>query len=491
MADPATFIKYFRYGIGRRMMLYILSFSSIITLIITSVQLFIDYDRDVRLIETRLEQIQTIHLNSIIKNLWLTNHDLIQIHLEGIMRIPDMQYLDIHLEDGTHIQAGTPSTTNILQREYPLYYLYREQNIFLGTLYAKANLEGVYQRLYDKCLIILVSQGIKTFLVSLFILGLFYFLVGRHLQDLVEHTRRVNLNKDPSFFQFQDRKKPTQNQDELDHLLFAFNQMWSKLHAAFQKQHRTEETIRKLNLSLENRIRERTAELTIANEEMEAFCYSVSHDLRAPLRAIDGFSQILMEDYEKQLDKEGLVFLQSLRDGSQEMGALIEGLLQLFRSVQGETFTEKINLSFMAQTILDELKMVDSERQVTNDITPELFATGDPRLLKNLLENLIGNAWKYSGTTAEAKIIFGAEKKDGEITYFVKDNGVGFDMAYADKLFQPFQRLHKVGEFEGTGIGLATVQKIVHRHGGRIWAEAEVGKGATFFFTLPTKEDQP
>ena len=251
---------------------------------------------------------------------------------------------------------------------------------------------------------------------------------------------------------------------------------------------RAEEEILKLNRELESRVVERTRELELANKEMEAFTYSVSHDLRAPLRAIDGFSEALLEDYADQLDEKGRTFLCYLQDGSRDMSELIDGLLKLSSSTRGELLRERVDLNVLAGSVVAELRQADPEQQVAVQVTTDIVVDADPRLLKAVMENLIGNACKYSSLQEDARIEVGVEEQEGETVYFVKDNGVGFDMAFADKLFQPFQRLHRADEFSGTGIGLATVERIIHRHGGKIWAEATVGEGASFYFTLEGKE---
>jgi light-regulated signal transduction histidine kinase (bacteriophytochrome) len=236
---------------------------------------------------------------------------------------------------------------------------------------------------------------------------------------------------------------------------------------------------------LEARVAERTAELTAVNHELEAFAYSVSHDLRAPLRSVDGFSQALLEDCADQLDAQGQDYLQRIRGASQRMGQLIDDLLHLSRLTRSEMHWERVDLSALAESIAAGLQASQVERQVTVDIAPGIVTRGDASLLQVVLENLIGNAWKFTAKQAQARIEFGAMQSDNEQVFWVRDDGVGFDMAYAEKLFGAFQRLHSVAEFEGSGIGLATVQRIVHRHGGRIWAEGEPGLGATFSFALP------
>jgi signal transduction histidine kinase/predicted enzyme related to lactoylglutathione lyase/FixJ family two-component response regulator len=234
---------------------------------------------------------------------------------------------------------------------------------------------------------------------------------------------------------------------------------------------------------LEQRVTQRTRQLEAANQELEAFSYSVSHDLRAPLRHLDGFSQMLLEQSGDLLGSDGLDYLNRMRRASQRMGQLIDDLLRLSRISRTEMLRETVDLTAMARDIIEDLQAGAPERQVTVVIEEELSAHGDLRLLRVLLENLLSNAWKYSTRTPRARISVGSTGQAPD-TYYIRDNGAGFDMAHADRLFSPFQRLHTETEFPGNGIGLATVQRIIHKHGGRIWPEAAPGEGATFFFTL-------
>jgi PAS domain S-box-containing protein len=238
---------------------------------------------------------------------------------------------------------------------------------------------------------------------------------------------------------------------------------------------------------IERQLQSRTIELEATNRELEAFSYSVSHDLRAPLRAIDGFSRILLTDHADRLDDTGRDRLERVRRAAQHMGTLIDDLLKLSRVTRTELKREQVDLSALAGDIAEELRKQAPDRTVQFSIAPGLTAQGDKGLLRIVLDNLIGNAWKFTGSLAEARIGVERAPTHGKQAYVVSDNGVGFDMAYADKLFGVFQRLHDATEFPGTGIGLATVQRIIHKHGGRIWAESEVGKGTRFYFTLESE----
>ena len=252
-----------------------------------------------------------------------------------------------------------------------------------------------------------------------------------------------------------------------------------------------EDAVRQLNVELEQRVAVRTAELSArtaqleaVNKELEAFSYSVSHDLRAPLRGIDGWSQALLEDYGPHLDAQGKTYLDRVRAETQRMGHLIDALLQLSRLTRAELRPKRVNLSALAQTIAAHLQEAAPERRVVFAIQPGLNIKGDAQLLEIALTNLLDNAFKFTGKTPLARIEFGQTEVEGKRAFFVRDNGAGFNMALAKQLFGAFQRLHRASAFPGTGIGLTTVQRVIHRHGGRIWAEAAVGQGATFYFTL-------
>lgn len=247
---------------------------------------------------------------------------------------------------------------------------------------------------------------------------------------------------------------------------------------------RAEAQIRDLNEELERRVAERTAQLEAVNKELEAFSYSVSHDLRAPLRSIDGFSKALLEDCAPVLGQQGQDYLRRIRVSAQHMGQLIDDLLNLAKVARTELVRETIDLSTAARAIVADLQKASPQRGAHFIIAEALIANGDRRLLRLVLENLLNNAWKFTSKKSHARIEVGLADCGSDHAYFVRDNGVGFDMVYADKLFSAFQRLHSPADFPGTGVGLATVQRIIRRHGGRIWTEAAPEEGATFFFTV-------
>ena len=246
-----------------------------------------------------------------------------------------------------------------------------------------------------------------------------------------------------------------------------------------------EAALRQLNAELEQRVAARTAELEEANHELDSFSHSVSHDLRAPLRAISGFGQFLGEECASTLDERGLGHLRRMMEAAARMTTLIDDLLQFAHASRSELRRRPVDLSALAQEVVRDLQQAAPERPVQFLCAPGLSISGDVRLLRVVLVNLLGNAWKYTGKAAEPRVEFGRQDGDGETSFFIRDNGAGFDMQYVDRLFGAFQRLHSMSEFEGTGVGLATVQRILHRHGGKIRAEAQVNEGATFYFTLP------
>ncbi|MDJ0831901.1 MAG: ATP-binding protein [Gammaproteobacteria bacterium] len=320
----------------------------------------------------------------------------------------------------------------------------------------------------------LAINVIAVTIVSILVFStLVFFLVRRLVISPIEELDRVSTLVSQGKL---DVQVEAFGNDEIAHLARTFNGMTDNLH-------RANEQVKQFNKELEQRVQERTSELKSVNHELESFAYSVSHDLRAPLRAIDGFSHALVEDYHDKFDPQGQEYLDRVRGGAQRMGKLIDDLLQLSRINRDEIAQEEVDLGSIAQEVIEELKAGEPDRKVEFEFGNDLKVSGDPRLLRVLMDNLLGNAWKFTGREPVASIILGRDSQDPDIL-FVRDNGVGFNMDHEKKLFGAFERLHHINDFPGSGVGLASVMRIINRHGGSIWAEAKEGEGATFFFTL-------
>src|SRR5256712_65490 len=354
----------------------------------------------------------------------------------------------------------------------------------LGTLYLASDL-GVVSDTFRLSGVIGLAVMAVALLAAYLLSTVLQGAISQPILALAETAQAVSTRQDYSV------RAPKVGEDELGVLTDAFNQMLGRIEdqnrALRESKEGLEQRVAERTHELEERneaLRHNSAQLLAANSELDAFAYSVSHDLRAPLRSIDGFHQVLLEDPAAQLDEAGRDSLRRVRAATQRMGILIDDLLKLARVTRAEIRAEAVDLSDLARDIAAELQRATPERLVEFKIAPQLRAQGDPRLLRVVLDNLLRNSWKYTAKQARPRIEFGSVEENGGRAFMVRDNGAGFDMKYADKLFGVFQRLHSAAEFEGTGIGLATVRRIINRHGGRSWAEGAVDQGATFYFTL-------
>ncbi len=339
-------------------------------------------------------------------------------------------------------------------------------------LVSKINTDEALQPVFDLRRHIIIAD------IVIFAVGSFFaFFFAARLTDPIRRLQKgAELIRGGDL----DHRVSTSSKDEIGQLSRAFDDMTVTLKKTIDQHRLSEEEVRRLNEAL----RLYVAQLESSNSELEAFAYSVSHDLRSPLRSIEGFSLALLEDYSDKLDSAGKDYLSRVRNAAVRMGQLIDDLLKLSRVTRSEMTRERTDLSMIARSIADNLKKQHPERTAQFIIADGLTAYCDTRLITVVMENMLANAWKFSEKSLRTVIEFGTAEKNGERAFFVSDNGAGFDMQYAGKLFSPFQRLHRTDDFPGTGIGLATVKRIINRHGGKVWIEAEEGKGATVYFTL-------
>ena len=590
--------------LGRKLLILVVLFSSVITLFISAIQLNSDYKRDIGSIHSTIQSIKDVHLESLTSKVWTADLVEIQNQLDGILRLPDIQYIEILEESKVIASTGDQEFDNIINQSIQLSFIHRGEELNIGTLNLQATKNTAKEHLIDQAITIVISNGIKTFLVSALILYLFHHLFTRHLHTISAFTQQLSLNNLDQHLKLERKPSEEKKQDELDILVQGIRSMQQNLSASiaqakekdahyrqlvesstaipweldlktwcftyvgpqakkifgypikswYQKdfwgnhlhpedkeyamqycitsteagedhsfEYRmitaedktiwirddvqiimeggkaiklqgymfdiTQRKLAEIELgnyreTLESTVKERTKELQNSNQELEAFCYSVSHDLRAPLRAISGFAQILLTDKIDNLDEESVEYLERVISGGKNMGELIDALLDLSRVTRHAFITTDVNLSELFKNAIDREQEESKDRFVDVTIEPDLIVNGDKALLNILINNLANNAWKYTSKTSHASITFGSTFKENQRQYFVSDNGTGFDQNYSSKLFSPFQRLHTEREFEGTGIGLATVQRIVNRHNGNVWASGKVDNGARFSFTL-------
>jgi len=600
----------FKHSISQKLILYVILFSSLITFVTSAFQLFDRFESDVTVINIRLDDVFKYYTQPVTNTLWTANYNELKTNLEGIIKIPNINHIEVTVNDASIVSLGERKSVRIVNQSKEILYLYQDKEINLGTLHIQASLESAYQNVFEQIIQILISNGIKIFLVAFFILYIFHNLVTRHLKNIAGFTHNLNYKKlDKTLIL--DRKI-SKNPDELDEVVMGISTLQGKilshikqmelseakvlllLHSTAEaiygvdtfgactfinasclrmlgyehesellgknmheiihykypdgteypvrnchinqayltgnNSHKSDEVLWRKDgtsfaveywsypifrddeiigavvtfmditerIAAENELRahkenlsdlvaERTQELENSNKALEAFSYSVSHDLRTPLRAINGFSQILIEDYGDTFNSGAKEYFIRITKAVKSMSMLIDDLLSLASVSQSELKIVDVNVRKIINRIFDQLWDEYPERKVSIDINIENQFC-DKNLIKIVWENLIRNAWKYTSKSENAKIEIGLTD-DTKNVFYIKDNGVGFDMKYVDKIFLPFQRLHKKEEFEGTGIGLATVERIIKRHGGEIRAESSPNNGTTIFFSLYSIRD--
>jgi signal transduction histidine kinase len=329
------------------------------------------------------------------------------------------------------------------------------------------------------------ADFIRDFVIGVVMLALALLLAWLIAERITAPIRQLTADAAALGAGHLSRRTTVTSGCEIGVLASAFNESAGAIEHLVDNLRATQNELRGLNLHLEQRVKDRTVQLAAVNTELEAFSFSVSHDLRAPLRRIDGFGVALLEDYGDRLDDDGRLMLNRLSAGCEQMSLLIDDLLRLSRVSRAELVYRKVDLTALAREIVSELRAAQPDHPVEVSTPDGLTVHGDASLLRVVLQNLLSNAWKFTRGQARPTIELGVVSQEGVPTFYVRDNGVGFDESKADRLFRAFQRLHDARDFEGTGVGLATVQRVIHRHGGRVWAEGVVGTGATFWFTVP------
>lgn len=592
-----------KHSIARRLLFAVILMSSAMTILTSTYQLYGNYTRYLSQIEVRFNEIKTIHVKILSSRLWTADLDALKTNLKEVSILPDISYMEIREKNNLVSSIGTSSDKDTITKIFPMTYIYKGQTVKIGTLKVQATLKNAYRQTFQQIFDILVSNGIKTFFLAGFILFIFNQLITRHLEDMADFAKKLDITNLKNKLSLDRTIKAHKEPDELEILIQAIEAMQKNILTSIEKVQQSEQHYRQLvetttaipwefdlstwvytyvgpqsvdvlgypindwykdgfrrkhlhpddsaftikfylqaikqgdvrefeyrmitsdgntvwirddvkiifknneprflqgymfNITerklteieldkhrnnLEKLIQERTIELVASNKELEAFSYSVSHDLRAPLRGIDGFSQILIEDNSETLDATSLEYLHRIRKAAQLMGKIITELLLLSRVTRHELKITTVNLTQITNDSIARLKD-KNDRNIKISIEENLITQADANLVPIVIENLLNNAWKYTSKNQLTEINVGQINKDNTIFFYIKDNGIGFNMEYIDKIFQPFQRLHNANEFEGTGIGLANVSRVIQRHGGKIFAEAKQGEGATFYFSF-------
>lgn len=477
--------------VAYRLLLYILVFSSTITLLTISLQLYVDYKNDLVFIDEQMEQIHDSRLESISLSIWEIHYELLESQLHGILSIRDIEYvqLDMLLDEAGVITKGRkPSVKYSITRQFPLTFKAMEEVRTIGNLLVVASKKGVYTRLKDRLLLIIVSHFFKTFLVSIFILFIFYHLVTRHLSSMAHFTKMLSPKRLGTPLVLK-KKVVSDPPDELDVVVSSINTMREDLFEYLKEQKRDKKSLQESEENLEKLVETRTRELqkvnavyVATNQELKEFAYIVSHDLKAPLRAISQLTHWISKDYSENFDEEGKMQMELIIKRVKRMDGLIDGILRYSRAGQVREKQEELNLNRLVADVVEGLAPPTNVHVVVDQDLPVIHL--DSIRIEQVFQNLIGNSIKYMDKI-NGVITIDCVTDGDFFTFSVADNGPGIDKKYHEKIFQIFQTLQPRDEHESTGVGLSLVKKIINFYGGSVWLDSAPGRGTTFFFTLP------
>ena len=493
--------KFYKSGIAKRLITYMVIFSAAITALITIFQLFLDYNKDVNLINNQLQQIPQIHLKTLTARLWAVDTLAIKVHLEGILKTRDIQYLEIREKDDVIVSLGNRKSENVISKVYPMIYTQRNRENRIGTLIVEASLDGVYQRLIDKVWVILISNAVKTFFVAGFMLILFYQLNTRHLIKIAKYTSGLEAKNLGTKLKLTRKTEYNKKEDELDLVVNSINQMQKNIHDSFISLQQSEQRSNKLSNELkeyqehlEDVVKARTAELVTAKDEAEAasfakseFLSNMSHELRTPLNAILGFAQIIELDNSK-LDDTDKSNVREILDAGYHLLNLINDVLDLARIESGklEVAIEETHVDTIVKESLALIKNQAEENRVNiiDDISNNGYSVhADPIRLKQVLVNLLSNAVKYNSENGSITIE-GTLIGNQYLRISISDTGAGLTKDEVGNLFVSFERLNKIENVEGTGIGLVITKHLVELMDGKIGVVSKPGVGSTFWIEL-------